>query len=426
MPKNNAIQVFEHEKLTLHSDKRFQEKHLKSLISFNDSKDNKYFKVIRDGVKFTQYAGVIQAGNLTIEVLPKADKETNLSKGRKRLWRDVLLNMLRECGLLKVDHVEKANLNLRSNSLLEIYIQLFLTEVEQIIREGLLKKYIPNNGNKMALKGRLNFSKNLTQNIAHRERFYVNFIEYSTSNVFNQIIKKTLQTIPKMSNSPLHNDRVQRLLLNMPDLPECKITPTIFDKLVYNRKSERYKEALLISKILLLNFRPDITGGNENVIAILFDMNKLWEEFVYRRLKKEEVAYGFKVSRQQIRNFWQPSFGQLSPKKIRPDLQLKRNGESIIIDTKWKINNDLMPDDSDLKQMFVYNLFWNCDRSILLYPATNETSGHGSYIDFKNPSGYHTHCSIETLNILDSKNELDEEIGRKILNRIFEMSDGVT
>ena len=126
MPSKNVIQVFEHDKLSIHEDKRFTKRHLKALISFNDKNDNKYFKVIRDGVRFSQYVGVIQAGSLTIEILPKADKSIVIEESAKPLWHNVLLNMLKECKFLKIDHVDKAQLNLRSNSLLEIYIELFL------------------------------------------------------------------------------------------------------------------------------------------------------------------------------------------------------------------------------------------------------------------------------------------------------------
>ena len=400
----------------MHTEELFTKKHLKALITFNDKNDNKYFKVIRDGVKFTHYVGVIQAGNLTIEILPKADKNAASGEAEKQLWHGVLLNMLRECKFLKIDHVDKANLNLRSNSLIEIYIQLFLAEVEQIVREGLIKKYRSTEGNQLALKGSLLFAKNISQNLTHQERFYVRYTEYSQHNIFNQIILKTLQVIHKISNSPWHSDKVQRLLLDFPELPECKISASTFDKLVYDRKTERYKEALLISKMLLLNFRPDITGGAENVIAILFDMNKLWEEFIYRRLKREETKSGIKVKRQQSIDFWKPTLEQWS-KKIRPDIVITKDGKTTIIDTKWKMINDLVPDDNDLKQMFVYNLYWDCDRSVLIYPSVNEISGNGDYYDFTDTDKFASTCVVETVNILDGEG-LDKNIGERIIKKI--------
>lgn len=49
---------------------------------------------------------------------------------------------------------------------------------------------------------------------------------------------------------------------------------------------------------------------------------------------------------------------------VKPDLVLTSpQGERIVIDTKWKLIRDGRPSDADLKQMFVYNLYWKTDRS---------------------------------------------------------------
>jgi 5-methylcytosine-specific restriction enzyme subunit McrC len=201
-------------------------------------------------------------------------------------------------------------------------------------------------------------------------------------------------------------------------MPNCNVTEETFARLQFDRKTERYKEALLISKMLLLNYRPDITGGADNVIAILFDMNKLWEEFVYRRLKKEEAAYDITVQRQQSEKFWQTD---LLTKTIRPDIVIKRNdlNETIIIDTKWKIVDDLIPADDDLKQMYIYNLFWECNRSILLYPANKARENKGDYIDYLSKPELGSKCSVQTISILNEQNKLDEMLGTKVIKLLF-------
>jgi 5-methylcytosine-specific restriction enzyme subunit McrC len=210
MSSKNVIQVFEHEKLTVHDGRGLTVRQLNALIAYNDKFNNKYFTVIRDGIKFSQYVGVLQAGNLTIEILPKADKKEEMTKESKNIWHNVLLEMLKECRLLKVDHIDKALLNLHSNSLLDIYIQLFLQETEQLIREGLLKKYRKAQGNQIALKGQLQFAKNITHNLVHQERFYVRYTEYNNNNIFNQLLYKTLLLIPIITNSSGFTDKVNR------------------------------------------------------------------------------------------------------------------------------------------------------------------------------------------------------------------------
>jgi len=382
-----------------------------------------YYKILNKGIQFTNYVGVIQAGNLTIEVLPKTDQQRSIgenvladSLGReeateKQSWHDVLLQMLKECSFLQVNHVDYANLNLKSNSILEIYLELFLSHTEKLMHEGLVKRYKSTESNLTVMKGQLMFSKNISKNVVHKERFYVRHTEYNRSNIFNQLLYKTLCLIPSLSSSPLLLDKVNRLLLDFPELPDCNVNPATFDGLVFDRKTVRYKEAIVICKMLLLNFRPDITGGRENVMAILFDMNELWEEFVYRRLIKSAQA-GTSVSRQKKKPFWYNQSNEFY-KWVRPDIVITKDKTRIILDTKWKIIKDSRPGDDDLKQMFVYNLLWDAKNSVLLFPGSSEVCD-GSYLHFelsklaskKEDKGFYSHCQLYFVNVLDEKGRL--------------------
>ena len=189
MAHKNTIRVAEFEKLYYDDEKLFQKKHWEALCRYleqenkNEKVRKEYYRILNKGIQFTNYVGVIQAGNLTIEILPKTDRNRTTaanisideldSENGKQLqnWHTVLLQMLKECKLLKVHHVDYANLNLKSNSILEIYIQIFLTEAEVLLHEGLVKKYRKTEANKFALKGRLLFSKILRKILYIRKDF---------------------------------------------------------------------------------------------------------------------------------------------------------------------------------------------------------------------------------------------------------------
>jgi 5-methylcytosine-specific restriction enzyme subunit McrC len=445
MSSKKTLRVSEFEKLYFDNEKTFKERHWTKLCDYLEhvnKKENKhieYFRVLNKGIQFTNFVGVIQAGDLTIEVLPKIDRgrvtavNDNLNNlnpedsKEKQKWHDVLLQMLKECRLIKVNHADYANLNLKSNSILDIYLELFLNEAESLAHQGLLKKYRKNDGNQTTLKGQLIFAKNIAYNSIHQERFYVRYTEYNPNNIYNQLLYQALCLIPKLSSNAHLSDRVGRLLLGFPEMNKCTVSAEAFDRLQYDRKTERYKEALLIAKMLLLNYRPDITGGSEDMIAILFDMNKLWEEFVYRRLKKEEGnVFGdyrlASVKPQQSAEFWKPKTGYT--KSIRPDvvIQYTRNDQvevgdqmptkTIIIDTKWKVIDDMMPSDDDLKQMFVYNLYWDCERSVLLYPAEINDMTEGDYVQFTNQ------CAVAVVSVL-KEGKLYSEFGKMVIEHIL-------
>lgn len=398
------IQVFEHQKLTIRDG--LSKSILDRLYQFNDQNENKYFTGIRDGVKFADYVGVIQIGGLTIEILPKADKN---AEGDKELWHNVLLKMLSYCRKISLETVSEANLKKRHHSILDLYYDRFLSEIEKLLHKGLVKKYRFKSDNVNALKGQLQFAKHLQKNLIHKEHFYTRHQTYDTEHLMNQVLLRALNILSSIVSHSALVGRIRSLQLLFPEIKEIKITSSQLQKLKFNRKTEDYKEAIQIAKMIILNYSPDLKGGNENMIALLFNMNNLWEEYIYRmliRTKQDE----FTIESQKKMDFWET-------KTIRPDILLKRKGDKgrMIIDTKWKVINNSKPSDDDLKQIYTYNQYWNATHSMLLYPMVNEEykEAWGKYHIGKNGVSY---CKLGFINVIKD-NHLDIDIGIKILNK---------
>jgi len=414
---NRLIRVFEHEKLTVHQDDQgrcLSPTELTRLYDYNDLNNNIYFTGIRDGVRFSNYVGVIQIGGLTLEILPKADRKHPHKKEDYDAWQSVLLRMLATCNHVNVQSVSEASLSRRYHSLLDLYFILYLDELSRLIHQGLIKKYRNTYGNLNALKGRIIFSKNLQHNLIHKERIYTDHQLYDYEHLLNQVLLKGLSVLSIVSQNPLITDRIHRVKLDFPEIKEIPITRFHFDKLKINRKSEPYRRALAIARMIILNFRPDIRSGTDNMLALLFDMNKLWEEYVYRMLLKQsgpEVSVSF----QNSKKFWEN-------KNIRPDLvvkhtQLSGKKEYYIIDTKWKIIDAHHPSDDDLKQMFAYNAYWGAAKSMLLYPRTQSHSEKFGIFHKGIPE--QSRCKLGFVNVLNDNGGLNLEIGNEILEKLL-------
>ncbi len=121
-------------------------------MQYNERHGNRFFDVGHNRIHFRNYVGVIQVGNLTIEILPKADK-TPESPAQKQKWQRALVEMLRKSGFIRLVSVSDARLRLRSSSLLDIYFESFLAEVEDLVHHGLVRKYRQTRENLPALKG---------------------------------------------------------------------------------------------------------------------------------------------------------------------------------------------------------------------------------------------------------------------------------
>ena len=85
------------------------------------------------------------------------------------------------------------------------------------------------------------------------------------------------------------------------------------------------------------------------MLALLFDMNSLWEEYMLVRLKQVQDEYEVRISGQQSTSFWNGI-------NIRPDIVIEKGEgdekETFIIDTKWKNISYSQPSTLDLKQLY--------------------------------------------------------------------------
>jgi len=422
------IRVFEFEKL--HVDGQFTDDHLNALAKYNEEHGSAYFKLGYRSVQFQQYVGVIQVGNLTIEILPKIGKLAS-SNDEKAKWQRILLEMLQQCNWMTVHANEKAPLQFKHNSILEAYLELFVRECEYLIQLGLIKKYRRTEGNKNVLRGKLIFGKNIQHNIIHQERFYSRYQIYDKNNIYNQILLKTLHTIPIITNNYLLKDRLHTLLFSFPELNDIHVTSATFSILGFDRKTSAYEEAINIAAMILLNYRPDILNGQNNVLAILFDMNDLWEEYVCRQLLRF-CEPPMRIVPQQYKKVWEKVNKQREFKGIKPDIVLENLSKTLIIDTKWKLPDDDIPSDADLKQMFMYNEYWNNANAILFYPKdVGDTKiDQGIFVagenTFQSENSHRHKCGVLKASVLsndasDKEPFLDFEFGKKIFEKLKEV-----
>lgn len=355
---------FEHEKLLL-SHNVLSKKELQKLWALNDLNNGKYFTNLHNGVKFSQYVGVIQIGDKTIEILPKVDRSADEAS-----WRDVLVNMLQVSKRFPVSSISSANLNKRPSRIIEIYFDLFVSAVEQLVHGGLIKKYRKESANLNTLKGKLDFNKNLKYNVVHKERFFVDYQVYDKDHILHHILYKGLEVIESFPSGTIFQGRINQLKLALPETSKL-FSKHDFDDLHYSRKTESYREAIDIAKLLILNFSPDLQKGRDNMLAILFDMNLLWEDFILRLLKKGlQSDKEYRIQSQARKEFWRSDSGG---KIVKPDIVVEKDAQYLVLDTKWKVPHTLKPSDQDLKQMFVYNKLWKAHDSVLLYPKTDNS-----------------------------------------------------
>lgn len=124
--------------------------------------------------------------------------------------------------------------------------------------------------------------------------------------------------------------------------------------------------------------------GENNVLALMFDMNALWERFVYCSLKKHlRLVRHYTLYAQKKHPFWETNH-HIAP--IKPDILITSSDtkESWIWDTKWKLPDYSKPSSGDLQQMYAYAGILNAKNVALVYPGEGDNVD-GKFIHRKDP-----------------------------------------
>ena len=101
----------------------------------------------------------------------------------------------------------------------------------------------------------------------------------------------------------------------------------------------------------------------------------------------------------------------------RPDIVLKKDDETIIIDIKWKRPTNKAASIEDLRQMYAYARFWKTNKVVLLYPGEYYDSGYTSYPNpYDDKVDFHQ-CKIAMVSVLKDE-MLSENLAEDVMGLV--------
>lgn len=406
-----VFRVTEHERLRLGdvcNGHTFRAHHLESLAVFGEHTGQRYFTLGHTSVRFRNFVGVLATPELTVEILPKVDRIP--PSGATGAWQNVLLDLLYHCGYVRTANAGTAFLSLRSGSLLDWYLDNFITELQTLLRYGLLHHYQAREAQLGVLKGRLNLSRQLRENGFHRERFQVTYDQFTDRHPANLMIGAALQKLQFLPLNPERRGQLKYLaqLFPKPNAAE-KLQLLSPEQIQSDRRLDRYQTALTITRHILQDERPDVRAGRYRGLALLFDMNLLFEEYLYRQLLHWKPA-GVQIERQQSAAFW-------GSNRLRPDLVIATPEDRWVLDTKWRVLTHPQPSAEELRQIYVYCDYFGASKGVLVFPATEawEESFRRQFSPLPDMGGQGRSCHLYFAKVLTEEGRLNRELGRGLL-----------
>ena len=329
-----------------------------------EEESHRYLDLAKGGreLRAKHFVGVIETRSGTVvEVLPKIADDVATT-------RAILLKMLRRLRHSPFKRLPMAHLDTDRMNLLEIYIAMFVDAVTELVRKGLAADYVVRRSNEKFLKGRIEKKEQIRHNQIHKERFFVSYDRYERDRPENRIVKATLKKLLQKSRSPLNRKKLQELLFVFDEVTMAANPLDDLRNLVKSRQMRHYDMVLQWCAIFLSDSAPVSYRGSHYTLAVMFDMNRIFEDYVAYWLKRNRPDLDIKTqhSAKHLLIAPKPLF------KLRPDLLI---GEEILADTKWKILDEKTPryglSQQDLYQMFAYGKKYEKSKTLyLIYPKS--------------------------------------------------------
>lgn len=373
-------------------------------------------KVTRHGIKTKSWVGVIKYKNLHLEILPKlisadANNDGEISEAERSIILKNLIFMLSYTKNLDIKTNDNAKLSTEKNPFIEILIREFATSLFEALKRLTPKRYVREEENLNYLKGKIKFSENIRYNCTNQAKFYCEYDEFSENNFLNQLFLFVSTCLYNISNSSYNKKTLKFIINYYSDISFGRFDKFKAKKIKLTRNQELFKKPFKLAKMFVEQTSVDLSKNKFENITLVWDMNKLFEEFIFELIKRkipECKAIAQKPKRLLKRE-------NVTRRDTRIDILIQN--PQVIIDTKYKkFTNFDDISSADIYQVTTYCLLHNYKRAILLYPQYDKKEP--DICDYQlNCAENNYHIDFCTVNL--KNNDLkDKEVQNSIIGKI--------
>ncbi|MBR3628300.1 MAG: hypothetical protein IKN42_05600 [Elusimicrobia bacterium] len=363
---------------------KFTREYEKSLQGYlekiKDESLQNIFTFTSKGIKARNYVGILRYKNYQFEILPKLiDKEKIETKEEQATILKNLLYMLSLTKKLDIKESEIAKISKSKNPFLEILIKIYANSLFECLKRFVPKNYVTEEDNLNFLKGKLLFSKHIIKNSVNQAKFYCQYDEFSENNLLNQLFYYVSRLLYFVSNDN-ENKRILKFITDFfCDIDFKKINIYKIRNLKLTRNQTAFQKPFDLAKMFLENSSIDMNQHKIKTISLLWDMNKLFEEFIFEFIRRNKDKINENLENNKIERIkYQKGKRLLYCEEANQhygntfvDIFLESKDRKFIIDTKYKINEGKFGEfaNSDIFQMITYETIHNSQNAILIYPT---------------------------------------------------------
>lgn len=324
-------------------------------------------------LRVEQYVGVVQFGEVQIEILPKIEGLTEPGNVRQSL-----LGMLAVAEDLEVRGSEIVGYLDAGEPFVRALARLYCRKLLELARRGLRQEYLVQDDLLPFIRGKVDWPAHARAAVTQRLDFPCRYDERSEDTRLNRTLKAALVQAADILEGSRASKVVDELRHVMNGVTDVRPAAIEFDRVRTDRVSRQVAPLLELAKLILGRRNPDLSSaasGARRTYALVWDMNVLFEEYVGRVCRQVLGPKGFRVDLQERASAYLAVDTSAGRKVflLRPDILLRQGHKSCAVaDTKWKRLDPSEPhlgvSPADVYQMLAYARRFGVDTVLLVYP----------------------------------------------------------
>lgn len=199
-----------------------------------------------------------------------------------------------------------AGVELASRSdLTEGFARLFLDMLQRRFRRGLLQDYVRIEESLYGVRGRIRMDDQMSRRATMLLPVEVAYDDYTEDIPENRVIKAALRCLERYRpTSATVRARLATALGAMLVVSDVAFSRTSVPRFVFTRLNEPFRPVLELATMIIRNSALEFAAGQQAAAGLLFDMNTIFEDFVFvsleRRLRRwftacDRLAHGAPV-----------------------------------------------------------------------------------------------------------------------------------
>ena len=307
--------------------------------------------------------GVVQIGDLTVEIRPKLPIQRALFLlsyvADRGWWRDEDVRLDTDAGLF------------------EALIPGYVFQVRRALRRGVLQGYQTQEEALPLVRGRIRFDDQIRRRYGRLPPVEVRHDEFTEDIEVNRLLKAANRQLRRLPlRQPASRRQLARLDSALAAVSDVRYDPNHLPEVTYNRLNAHYRPAVELARLILRSTSFELAHGGVNAAGCLINMNQVFEDFVTLALR-ETLGLNERTFPQGAagRSLWLDRRRRV---RLKPDISWWDDGRPVFVgDVKYKKTTASGVLHPDIYQTLAYAVATDLPGALLIYAAgESEQSVH--------------------------------------------------